>query len=360
MCANYKEMNPSFSVSLEQNLSTRRQNETKFLYPSTSIHQAVVLGATGGTGKAIVMELLKRGTTVIAFGRSISKLKQLSAELDNPDHLQLHEGDVFRTEDVYRAAEGAEVIFHCASVPYHEMEKKLLPMGMSVLSAAERLGIRVVAVDGIYPYSPSRDQQPVDENYPKQPITRKGKVKLKFEQLVFDSRWSAMQAMIVRLPDYYGPTANEASYLGSTLKSIAFGQPAFFIGNKSVPREYMYLPDAAVMIVELACRKQAYGQNWHIPSAGAIAGKEFIHIAQEAAGTSRPVIAMGKITLSLTGIFQPVLKEIVEMLYLTRQPLILSGAKYEHYIGEVPTTPYETGIKNTIQCLQNNKKNQVV
>lgn len=33
--------------------------------------------------------------------------------------------------------------------------------------------------------------------------------------------------MIVRLPDYYGPTANEASYLGSTLESIARGKMAF-------------------------------------------------------------------------------------------------------------------------------------
>ncbi|ANF98907.1 SDR family NAD(P)-dependent oxidoreductase [Paenibacillus bovis] len=324
------------------------------------MHQAVVLGATGGTGKAIVMELLKRGTTVIAFGRSQSKLEQLSAELHHPVHLHLYTGDVFRTEDVYQAAEGAEVIFHCASVPYHEMESRLLPMGLSVLSAAERLGIRVVAVDGIYPYSPSRDRQPVEENYPKQPITRKGKTKLQFEQLVFDSRWSVMKAMIVRLPDYYGPTANDASYLGSTLQSIAAGQIAFFIGNRKVPREYVYLPDAAVMIVELACRERAYGQNWHIPSAGAINGREFIRMAQQAAGISRPVIAMGRVTLSLIGTFQPVLKEVVEMLYLTRQPLILSGAKYERYIGPIQATPYQTGIEHTIQYLQNKSQNQVL
>ncbi|WP_046213648.1 NAD-dependent epimerase/dehydratase family protein [Paenibacillus wulumuqiensis] len=320
------------------------------------MRQAVVLGATGGTGKAIVMELLKRGTVVTAFGRSMGKLKQLSAELGHPSHLHLYEGNVFETADVYQAAQGLDVIFHCASVPYHEMESRLLPMGISVLSAAERLGIRVVAVDGIYPYSSSRNREPVDETYPKQPITRKGKVKLQFEQLLFHPRWSSMQGMIVRLPDYYGPTANDASYLGSTLKSIAAGQPSFFIGNMHVPREYVYLPDAAVMIVELACREEAYGQNWHIPSAGPIAGKELIRIAQQAAGITRPVIPMGKITLSLIGAFQPVLKEVVEMLYLTRQPLILSGAKYEHHIGPILATPYEKGMTHTIHCLQNAEK----
>ena len=37
--------------------------------------KAIVIGATGGTGAAIVEELVKRDIDVIAFGRSRSKLE---------------------------------------------------------------------------------------------------------------------------------------------------------------------------------------------------------------------------------------------------------------------------------------------
>lgn len=83
------------------------------------------------------------------------------------------------------------------------------------------------------------------EKHPKQPHTRKGQIRLQFEQMIFDKRWKQARPLIARLPDYYGPTANQASYLGSTLEAVAAGKMAFFIGNMDVPREYVYLPDAA-------------------------------------------------------------------------------------------------------------------
>lgn len=86
--------------------------------------------------------------------------------------------------------------------------------------------IRVVVIDGIYPYG-RRQMNEVTEEHPKQPHTRKGKTRLAYEQMLFSTRWSRAQVMIVRLPDYYGPTANQASYLGSTLEAIAKGKMAF-------------------------------------------------------------------------------------------------------------------------------------
>lgn len=176
-------------------------------------------------------------------------------------------------------------------------------------------------------------------------------MKLEFEQMFFSQRWSKAQRLIVRLPDYYGPTANEASYLGSTLESIAAGKPAVFIGNMTVAREYVYLPDAAIMIIELASRDEAYGQNWNIPGAGTISGQDIVRIAQAASGSKKPVISLGKTGLSLLGIFVPVMKEIVEMLYLTKEPVVLSGGKYERVVGPIPATPFEQGITETVQVL---------
>ncbi|GCL74857.1 epimerase [Paenibacillus naphthalenovorans] len=315
------------------------------------MEKAIVVGATGGTGASVTEELVKRGIRTVAFGRSRGKLEQLKTRLGQPENLNIAVGDAFRPNDIVSASEGMDVLFHCANVPYHEMASKLIPLGESVMEAADRLGLKVVAIDGIYPYG-RRQMARATEEHPKQPHTRKGKTRLAYEKMLFSDRWNRARVMIVRLPDYYGPTANEASYLGSTLEAIAAGSMAFFIGNMRVPREFIYLPDAAFMIAELAGRDDAYGENWHIPGAGLISGKEIVRIARQASGSSKPVIPLGRGGLSLLGMGVPVLKEVVEMLYLTEEPLVLSGDKYERLIGPVRATSFEEGISATVRALQ--------
>ncbi|MDR6884080.1 SDR family NAD(P)-dependent oxidoreductase [Bacillus sp. 3255] len=315
---------------------------------------AIVIGATGGTGAAITEELIKRGIRTIAFGRSRQKLEQFARRLGNPNHLTLAIGDAMRPDDIVAQAGGADVLFHCANVPYHEMVNKLIPLGESVMEAAERLAIKVVAIDGIYPYG-RRKMELVTEEHPKQPHTIKGKVRLDYERMLFSKRWTKAKVMIARLPDYYGPTANEASYLGSTLEAIAAGKMAFFVGNMHVPREFIYLPDAASMVAELAGKDFAYGQNWHIPGAGLISGREIVQIAQKASGHVKPVIPLKKLGLSLIGMGVPVMKEVVEMLYLTEEPLTLSGEKYKRLIGPITATPFQEGIAATVLALKKSK-----
>ncbi|UUZ87222.1 hypothetical protein LJK88_50340 [Paenibacillus sp. P26] len=155
---------------------------------------------------------------------------------------------------------------------------------------------------------------------------------------------------MVRLPDYYGPSA-QASYLNVTMEAIAAGKPTAFVGNMTVPREYVYLPDAARMIVEIAARPESYGQNWHIPGPGVISGRDIVRIAQRASGKRKAVVPLGRISLSLIGLFNPVMREVVEMLYLTEEPFVLSGEKYEREIGPISWTPHEQAIAETIRDL---------
>ena len=170
-----------------------------------------------------------------------------------------------------------------------------------------------------------------------------------YEQLIFSSRWHKATPLIVRLPDYYGPSA-QASYLSVTMEAIAAGKPTAFIGNMSVPREYVYLPDAARMIVEIAERGVLWAELAY-PRPGVISGHDLVRIAQQAAGKRKAVMPLGRIGLSLIGLFNPVMKEVVEMLYLTEEPLVLSGEKYERLIGPIQWTPHEQAIAATIRNL---------
>ncbi|MBZ6022590.1 SDR family oxidoreductase [Bacillus cereus] len=315
--------------------------------------KAIVLGATGGSGQAVVSELLSREIEVIAFGRSESKLKKLMKEHGFTPLLTYKLGDIFDYRTIVEAAKDVDVIFQCANVQYHEMADKLLLLGENVMKAADILDKKIVIVDGIYVYG--HQVAKGDENHPKQPHTKKGKIRVEFEQLIFDKKWKNAKALIVRLPDYYGITSQN-SYLHPTLTGLAGNKISIFIGNLKTPREYVYLPDAAKMIVEIANKDDSYGENWNIPGAGLISGKEIIKFAREITGNKKMVIPLNKNAIRISGLFNPVMKEVVEIMYLTEEGFTLNGEKYENRIGKIVATPYKEGLKETLNFLMKNSK----
>jgi nucleoside-diphosphate-sugar epimerase len=182
----------------------------------------------------------------------------------------------------------------------------------------------------------------------KDPHTKKGKVRVAFEKLIFDPKWSGAQAIIVRLPDYYGPTSQNA-YLHPTLTGLAAGKMSIFIGDLHTRREYVYLPDAAKMIVNIALRDDSYGQNWNIPGPGVISGREIIELAMKATGRRQRVLPLSQTAIRLIGIIDPFMREVVEIMYLMKEPFVLSGRKYTERIGPIPATPYHIGIEETMR-----------
>ncbi|TGM58242.1 SDR family NAD(P)-dependent oxidoreductase [Leptospira vanthielii] len=317
------------------------------------MEKVLVLGATGGTGKALVQELLTRGIGTIAFGRNQGALESLANELGNPEKLELALGDVFQWESVREAAKTADIIFQTANVPYHEMADKSLLLAESVMKAAQANFQKIVFVDGIYVYGPNPGYV-VEESYLRKPNSKKGKIRIEMEKLIFSSSWLQSKPLIVRLPDYYGPTSKNA-YLNPTLEGLAFGKPSLFIGETGVKREYIYLPDAAKMIVNVASKESSYRRNWNLPGQ-TISGKEILKIAKQITGKKTFLIPIGKKTLMIAGIFDSFLREVVEMMYLTKDPLVLSGVQYEREIGTIPQTPFEKGLKETFDFIRSNKK----
>ncbi|CAH0268368.1 hypothetical protein SRABI96_03621 [Peribacillus sp. Bi96] len=310
--------------------------------------KAIVLGATGGSGQVIVSELLSRGKEVIAFGRSKSKLEQLMKQHGHSQQLSCRMGDIFDYKAIVEAAEDAEAIFQCANVPYQEMALKLLSLGESVMKAADILGKKIVIVDGIYVYG--HQVAKGDESHPKQPHTKKGEIRVEFEKLIFSQKWENAKALIVRLPDYYGATSQN-SYLQPTLDGLAANKTTVFIGDLKTPREYVYLPDAAKMIVEIAEKDDSYGENWNIPGPGLISGNEIIQIARQVTGQKKMVLPLTKNIIQILGLFNPFMKEVVEIMYLTKEGFILNGEKYENRIGPIPKTPYKEGLEETLRLL---------
>ncbi len=318
-----------------------------------SMKKAVVLGATGGMGSALVERLLHDGVYTVAFARSAEKLAILQERMKKlgyaGEQLEIVQGDAFQVQEVTQAATGTDVIYQSINVPYVEWKEKLIPQAQTVIEAARAVHARIVVIDNIYAYG-RRQQEQVDEQHPKQPHTRKGSYRLAMEQLYLKAQKEGVQSVIFHLPDFYGPQASN-TILHVTFGGIAANKASRFVGSQKVSREYIYMPDAAQAVVHAAGFEEAYNRQWNIPGAGVITGEEIIRIANEARGTARKVGTISLTMIRILGLFMPGMREVAEMYYLTQEPLILSGKAYEQQFGLIPATPYRVGIRDTIKEL---------
>ncbi|AZU62278.1 NAD-dependent epimerase/dehydratase family protein [Neobacillus mesonae] len=303
--------------------------------------KALVLGASGGMGYSIVRELTGRGIPVTAFARTRSKLEKLFAA---DSIVSIFPGDIYRLDDVREAAQGVDVIFHAANIPYEEWEKKLLRLATNVVTVAKESDAKLAIVDNIYAYGRSNGKK-VDETTLKNPHTKKGKIRLQVETMI---RESGVSAVIAHFPDFYGPNA-ENTILHYTLKNIKKSKKSRYVGDQRIPREFIYTPDGAKALVNLAMTEKAYGQNWNIPGYDVITGEEIIDTLRQITHYDKKVATISKNMIRFLGFFNRGMREVVEMYYLNEEPVVLDGGKYERHIGQLPRTPYKQGLAKTLE-----------
>lgn len=308
--------------------------------------KALVLGATGGMGYAIVEELIERGIEVIAFARNEEKLKRFFQDSKN---VQIHAGDVFNITDLTHAAREVDVIFHAINIPYSEWSQKQPTLMRNVVKVAESSNCKLAIVDNIYAYGRGNGEK-IKEEYSKNPHTKKGNIRLELGKIAFQAN---TPVLVAHFPDFYGPNAENAM-LTYTFNKMVQNKKAMFVGNQQNAREYIYTPDGAKAIVELSLHEKAYGQSWNIPAAGVISGKEIIHIARTHLDFQKTVSTVSKGMIQFLGIFDTQMREVVEMFYLMEDPVVLDGTKYEREIGSLPVTPYEEGIRKTLDFMVDN------
>lgn len=306
--------------------------------------KTLVLGASGGMGYSIVKELSGRGIAVTAFARTKAKLEKL---FKGDPNVAIFTGDIFQLEDLREAALGVDVIFQAANLPYSEWEEKLAMFMSNIINVSKHQGAKLAIVENIYAYGRSTGKK-VSETTPKNPHTKKGNIRLQVEKMVKES---GVPALIAHFPDFYGPNA-ENTILHYTLQGVVKNKKASFVGNQKIAREFIFTPDGAKAIVNLALNENAYGQSWNIPGYGVVTGQEIVQTIRSITDYDKRVSTVTKNMIRFLGLFNPNMREVVEMFYLNEEPVVLSGEKYEKLMGPVPCTSYKEGLRQTIEYMK--------
>lgn len=307
--------------------------------------EAIALfGAGGAIGHALAPALRSRGISYRAVGRDAARLRR-----EFPEATAVH-ADFLSGEGVGEAAQGVETVIYLAGAPYDHFEQHPIMM-RNALNAARAAGVkRFVHVAPVYSYGPARIR-PVPESQPHVPNTRKGRWRLEQEQAVLDAHGSEMQTLILHLPDFYGPHADNSIANYFMTEAVA-GKPATFVGPLKALREFIFVPDVAEPLLQLAALPDAYGRCWNLGAAGPITGREFSDLTYSALGAPPKPRAVPKIALQMFGLFNPFMRELAEMYYLYDSGFILDDSQLAAKLGGLKKTSYEQGVRRTVCWLK--------
>ncbi|SHH12006.1 SDR family NAD(P)-dependent oxidoreductase [Virgibacillus chiguensis] len=306
--------------------------------------KALVLGASGGMGYALVRELIQRDFSVTVFARSKEKLNKLFSRYSE---VTIVHGDAFNQKLLAQISENQDIIFHAINLPYGDWQDKLLPLTENILQATKKNNAKLAIVDNIYAYG--KHMEAIKETAIKHPHTKKGKLRLQVEKQIMKSN---VPYVLAHFPDFFGPYA-ENTQLNFTLQSVAANKRAWFIGSHHIEREHLFTFDGAKALVNLSLQDKSYGEHWNIPAARPIEGVELIKLIRDLTGYEKNVGTVTTNMLRLLGIFNQHMREFVEMQYLNQHPVILIGEKYEERIGALPRTPYKKALELTLNAYQN-------
>ncbi len=304
----------------------------------------LVLGATGGIGHWTVVKLVERGEPVRVLVRDPAKFRGSWPEAKG---VEVVVGDALVVEDVHRAAKDATTIFHCVNVPYPEWAAKAVPMLENTTSAAQAAGARVVFPGNVYVFGHARTEF-VREDHPMEPHTRKGQLRRQMEQRLEElHRSQGLAFSIVRMPDFYGPFIVNRLYAG-VFRNALQGRPMPWYGDLDVPSEFLFIPDGGEAMVRAGLDPSSNGETYHVPGAGVITPREFLGLVAKTAGSRSNPRAIPGWMVALAGVFNGEAREFREMMYLKRERFILDGSRYRQKFGAIPSTPYATGVHETL------------
>lgn len=297
-----------------------------------------ILGANGTIATELIPVLKKHNVNI----RLVSRKPQTIEGTESVT------ADALNAESVLAAIHGSDVVYLTIGLVYDaKIWKEQWPVIMrNVINACKITGAKLIFFDNIYMYG--KIDGVITEESPYNYVSKKGRVRADVARMLLQEMAAGtITAAIARAADFFGPRVTDKS-LPSVLvfDKLKNGSTSQWMINANVPRALNYTPDLAEALYIMATNEKAFGQVWHLPTAEAITGKEFIKLAAKHMNGSEKVSVLPRWLLKVIGLFNPFMKESYEMNYQNEFPLRLSSAKFEKAFSFTPT-PYEEAIKET-------------
>src|SRR5215218_205598 len=285
----------------------------------------VVFG-TGPVGLAVMDELVTKSKRVRMVNRS--------GRASVPHGVEVIGGDA--TDEVFarEASKGASVVYFALNPPYDKWPELFPRLQAGVLEGAASAGAKLIAMENLYMYGPT-EGRPLTEDLPHAPNTRKGRVRARMSEELIEAQQSGrVRVAIGRASDFFGPRVLVSAAGEQVFGRAVQGKSAQLAGDPDQPHTYTYAPDIGRGLAILGEREEALGQAWHLPSPETLTTRQFVDMIFEEVGKPTRIQAAPKIVLRALGLFNPGMREMIEMLYEFEEPFVVDHSKFEQAFGE--------------------------
>lgn len=300
-----------------------------------------ILGSSGVIGTELAKALPKYSDKIRLVSRNPQKV--------NPSD-ELFTADLTNRDQVLKAVEGSEIVYLTVGIPYKiKVWQHQWPIIMqNVIDACKMHKTKLVFFDNVYAYGLVRGWMKEDART--NPSSRKGEVRAQIAQMVLSEvEKGNLDAIIARAADFYGPNTPLSFVTATVFDNFKKGKKAQWFIDANKKHSMTYTPDAGKATAILGNTNSAYNQIWHLPTdKNALTGKEFIELSAKALNVKPEYTILKKWMLQMVGMFVPVVKESIEMLYQNENDYLFDSTKFEKAFNFLPTS-YQNGIVETVK-----------
>jgi UDP-glucose 4-epimerase len=238
----------------------------------------LVTGGAGFIGSNLVRGLLERGDEVRVLDNFSTGQRGNLGDLD----VELVEGELRSYERVHAAVRGVELVFHLGalgSVP-RSVQDPLTSSAvniegtLNVLLAARDESVRRVVFSSSSSVYGTRNDLPVTEDTPPDPISPYGVAKLAAERycVSFARVYDRLETVVLRYFNVFGPRQSPFSQYAAMvplfLTAIARDDPITIDGDGEQSRDFTYVSNVVEATIRAADAAPANGRIFNV-SAGA-------------------------------------------------------------------------------------------
>jgi nucleoside-diphosphate-sugar epimerase len=310
-----------------------------------------LIGAAGAIGKSIAEAFEARGQEYRVIGRGRAALE---AAFGGHRQARIATWDPDNPESARAALQGLDAAVYLVGVRYDQFQLHPILMRKTLDAAIKESVSRLLLIGTVYPYGKPQTT-PVSEDHPRQPHTFKGRMRKEQEDVLMAAHEAGtIQGSVLRLPDFYGPGVDR-SFLDSLIQAAAMGGTANMLSPIDKPHEFVFVPDVGPVVAALFEHPEVWGRMWNLAGVGAITERHLADVAFRLAGTKPRIRVAGKNMLRLLGLFNFLMREMVEMHYLWTTPVLLDDSALHGLLGSIPKTSYEEGLRLSIEAARRPK-----
>jgi nucleoside-diphosphate-sugar epimerase len=225
--------------------------------------------------------------------------------------------------------------------------------------ALRQTDARLVFADNLYSYGNVKGAV-MHEELPHKAQTVKGSIRAAvlhtllysdMSTLFYSDKKISRRVAVVKAADFIGPRIHKGIFGVEFLEKLQQGKTVLLFGKPRLPHTFTYIRDFAAAMIRVGNARDAFGQIWHVPNAPAINLMQWLQLFELETGKKAKLIVLPRFVVRLSGMFDPLVKELYELAYQFEFPYLVNAEKYSRRFGP-HFTPPETIVKETIQWFQ--------